>query len=64
MVIGEIADVLADKCLSIDDQRDGVFEIGAQSQNGALARDRGDGAGCIAARAAQYDRSENAGAGD
>ena len=38
LVMVKVADVLADKRLAVDDQRDGIFQVGAERENGALGR--------------------------
>ena len=40
LVMREVADMLADEGLPIDDQRDGVFQVRAQGQHRALDRQR------------------------
>ena len=39
LVMSQIADVLTDECLAVDDQRDCIFQVGADCQNRTLARD-------------------------
>src|ERR1700683_2406450 len=63
LVMIEVADVLADEGLAIDDQRDGIFEVGAQSQDGACCGQRCDRAGSVTAGAAKDCRAESSGAG-
>ena len=57
----EIADMLTDESLAVDDERDGVLQIRADGEHGPIERDVGDGGWRVTARAAQNDRTEGAG---
>ena len=52
------------KAWPIDNEGDCILEIGAESQNRTLARNRCDGSGGVAARSAQDGRTKHADAGD
>jgi hypothetical protein len=49
-LMGEIADVLADRGLPVHDDRNGVLEIASECEDRAIARQRRNGAGREAAR--------------
>ena len=57
-VVVEVANVLADKCLAIDDESDGVLQVGADGQQRTARRQSGDRAGSVTARPAQDYGSE------
>ena len=63
VVVLEIADVLADERLPVDDQRDRVLQVGADRQDRPLDRQRRDDAWRVAARAPQHasDRARRRG---
>src|SRR5579862_9721295 len=57
LIVPQVADVLADESLAIDDEGDRILEIGADGQNRTLARNGCDGSGGVATRAAQNGRT-------
>ncbi len=56
----QVSDVLADKGLAVHNQRDGIFEVGAQRENGALGRKCCNCARSVTAGPAQDHRTERA----
>src|SRR5580692_605596 len=58
LVVREVADVLANKCLALDDQRDRVLEIRTERQHRAFDRQRCHCAGGISARTSENYRTE------
>ena len=60
----QIADVLADEGLAVDNQRDRILQIRANSQNGTFDGKSGHGAGSIAAGPAENGGAECAGSDD
>src|SRR5579872_3726125 len=53
LIVIEVADMLADEGLAIDDQRNCILEIGAHSENGTFHRKRGNRARCVSPRPSQ-----------
>ncbi len=51
-VVIKVADMLADKGLAVDHQRDGIFQVGAQCENGTFGRKRCDRARSVTTGAA------------
>src|ERR1700676_3187436 len=60
----QVTNVLADEGLAVNDEGDGVLEVRAQSENGAVGWKRGSNAGGITARAAENRRTESPHPGD
>ncbi len=54
----QVPDVLAHKSLAVDDQRDGIFQVGAQRENGTLGGKGCNRARSVTTRAAQDYRAE------
>src|SRR6202008_4462284 len=68
LVVIEIADVLADESLPLDNERHGVLEVGSNGKNwpirGRLDREAGDGPRRAPARAAEKGRPKSSNASD
>src|SRR5580704_6325296 len=64
LIVIQVTDVLTDERLAVDDERDGVFQLRTQGENGAPRGKSGNSAGCITPSATQYHRTENSGTGN
>src|SRR5580693_1031339 len=64
LVVIEIANVLADESLSVDDQGNGVLQVRTNREQRQVDRQFRNGSRGIAARAPQDDGPESADAGD
>src|SRR5271168_2855050 len=64
LIVIEVADMLADESLAINDEGDGIFQVRAYSQDRTSGGKFGRGAWCVAACTAENGRAENAGADD
>src|SRR5581483_4578145 len=58
--IVQIANVLADECLPLDDQRDGIFQISAERQQRYMIGKCGYSTGSVPARPSENNRAEHA----
>ena len=58
VVVLQVADVLAHERLTVDDQRHGVLEVGAEREHRPRDRERRHGAGRVAAAPAEDHRPE------
>src|ERR1700733_12496755 len=64
LVVGQVSDVLANECLTVDHERDCILKIGAYCQDWVVTWNCRHGAGSIASGAAKNDRTERSDAGD
>src|ERR1700684_2459764 len=63
LVVSEVADMLADECLSVQNQGDGVLQIGADRQDWTCARNRRERSRRVASCTAKDDWAEHSAAG-
>src|SRR5277367_3587356 len=64
LVVIQVAEVLADKRLPIDDECNRVLEVGAKGENRAFGGQYGDRSGGISTRTTQDHRTKNSSACD